>query len=66
MSILDFDIPYSMSFVIAGCIEVSMAIIVMSTVTWQVLIIAFPVIIIVMKVQVSFQSYFIYILELLL
>lgn len=62
MSILDFDIPYSISFVVAGSIEVALVIIVMSTVTWQVLIVAIPVIIIMTYVQVSFQFCLIYIL----
>ncbi|XP_078177310.1 ABC transporter C family member 8-like isoform X1 [Carex rostrata] len=51
MSILDFDIPYSISFVVAASTEVAMIIIIMSTVTWQVLIIAIPVIIIMIRVQ---------------
>ncbi|XP_020088705.1 ABC transporter C family member 8-like isoform X3 [Ananas comosus] len=51
MSILDFDIPYSISFVIAGGVEAAMVIIVMATVTWQVLIVATPVTILMIYIQ---------------
>lgn len=58
MSILDFDIPYSISFVVAASTETAMTIIIMSTVTWQVLIIAIPVIIIMIRVQVGFNFFY--------
>uniref|UniRef100_A0A6V7QR02 ABC transporter C family member 8 n=1 Tax=Ananas comosus var. bracteatus TaxID=296719 RepID=A0A6V7QR02_ANACO len=51
MSILDFDIPYSISFVIAGGVDAAMTIIVMATVTWQVLIVATPVTILMIYIQ---------------
>ncbi|KAJ4808576.1 Multidrug resistance associated protein 1 [Rhynchospora pubera] len=51
LSILDFDIPYSTSYVVAGTIEVAVVIIIMSTVTWQVLIVAIPVIIVLIYIQ---------------
>ncbi|KAF8747856.1 hypothetical protein HU200_013133 [Digitaria exilis] len=51
LSILDFDIPYSMAFVITGGIEVVTTVLVMGTVTWQVLIVAIPVTITMVYVQ---------------
>ncbi|KAJ4782162.1 ABC transporter C family member 8 [Rhynchospora pubera] len=51
LSILDFDIPYSIAFVVTGSIEVAVIIVIMSTVTWQVLIIAIPVLIVLIYVQ---------------
>ncbi|KAJ3691951.1 hypothetical protein LUZ60_012301 [Juncus effusus] len=56
MSILDFDLPYNMSFVIAGATEITMVIIVMASVTWQVLIVAVPVTIVVIYVQRYYVS----------
>ena len=40
LSILDFDIPFSLGFVCSSTIELLMIIIVMASVTWQVLIVA--------------------------
>ncbi|KAL5661815.1 hypothetical protein ACJX0J_028940, partial [Zea mays] len=37
LSILDFDVPYTMTFVITGTIEVAATMIIMIVVTWQVL-----------------------------
>ncbi|ONK80674.1 uncharacterized protein A4U43_C01F20450 [Asparagus officinalis] len=54
MSILDFDIPYSIAFVIAPAIEMIAIIMVMAAVTWQVLVVAIPVLII----MVYFQNYY--------
>ncbi|KAH7651237.1 Xenobiotic-transporting ATPase protein [Dioscorea alata] len=51
MSILDFDIPYCLSFVVAGASEVVGIIVIMSTVTWQVLLVAIPVTILTLYVQ---------------
>ncbi|XP_072965650.1 ABC transporter C family member 8-like isoform X1 [Typha angustifolia] len=51
MSILDFDIPYALAFVLSGSIEIAASIIVMVTVTWQVLIVAVPAIIIILRIQ---------------
>jgi len=42
LSILDFDIPYSITFVASIAIEVLVIICVMASVTWQVLIVAVP------------------------
>ena len=53
LSILDFDIPYSMAFVATGAIEVVTTVLVMGTVTWQVLVVAIPVAITMIYVQVS-------------
>lgn len=53
LSILDFDIPYSMAFVVTGGIEVVTTVLVMGTVTWQVLVVAIPVAITMVYVQVS-------------
>jgi hypothetical protein len=53
LSILDFDIPYSMAFVATGGIEVVTTVLVISTVTWQVLVVAVPVAITMVYVQVS-------------
>jgi len=55
LSILDFDIPYSMAFVTTGTIEVVTTVLVMGTVTWEVLIVAIPVTITIVYVQVSIQ-----------
>lgn len=51
LSILDFDIPYSMAFVVTGGIEVVTTVLVMGTVTWQVLVVAIPVAISMVYVQ---------------
>ncbi|RCV22675.1 hypothetical protein SETIT_4G239600v2 [Setaria italica] len=51
LSILDFDIPYSMAFVVTGGIEVVTTVLVMGTVTWQVLVVAIPVTIAMVYVQ---------------
>ncbi|URE47217.1 Sodium/hydrogen exchanger family [Musa troglodytarum] len=51
LSILDFDIPYSIVFVIAGSIELSGTIVIMASVTWQVLIVAVPAMIRMIFVQ---------------
>lgn len=53
MSVIDFDIPYSIAFVLAAGIESVAIILIMATVTWQVLVVAIPVVIMVVFVQVS-------------
>lgn len=53
LSILDFDIPYSIVFVLSGSLEISGMIIIMASVTWQVLIVAVPVMIRMIFVQVT-------------
>jgi ATP-binding cassette, subfamily C (CFTR/MRP), member 1 len=56
MSILDYDIPYSIAFTLAGFIEVLTTIAAMASVTWQVLIVAIPVLIAVQYVQVNLKK----------
>ncbi|RLN11969.1 ABC transporter C family member 8-like isoform X1 [Panicum miliaceum] len=56
LSILDFDIPYSMAFVTTGSIEVVTTVLVMGTVTWEVLIVAIPVTITMIYVQRYYVS----------
>jgi ATP-binding cassette subfamily C (CFTR/MRP) protein 1 len=56
LSILDFDIPYSMAFVTTGSIEVVTTVLVMGTVTWQVLVVAIPVTITMVYVQRYYVS----------
>ncbi|CAL5039011.1 unnamed protein product [Urochloa decumbens] len=56
LSILDFDIPYSMAFVATGGIEVVTTVLVMGTVTWQVLVVAIPVTITMVYVQRYYVS----------
>ncbi|OAY84416.1 ABC transporter C family member 8 [Ananas comosus] len=51
MSILDFDIPYTLAFVISGAIEITGTIIIMVSVTWQVLFVAIPAIILILYIQ---------------
>ena len=52
MSILDFDIPFCLAFVLAGAVEIVGIIAIMSTVTWQVLLVAIPVTFLTLYVQV--------------
>lgn len=42
LSILDFDIPYAITFVASVIIEILVTIGIMASVTWQVLIVAVP------------------------
>lgn len=56
LSILDFDIPYSMAFVATGGIEVVTTVLVMGTVTWQVLVVAIPVAVTMIYVQRHYVS----------
>lgn len=44
MSVLDLDIPFALAFALSGVIDVTTTILVMATVTWQVLIVAVPII----------------------
>lgn len=53
MSIIDFDIPYSMIFALAGWIELLTTIVILAIVTWQVVIVAIPVMISVVYIQVK-------------
>jgi hypothetical protein len=54
LSILDFDIPYSITFVISVAIEILVIIGIMVSVTWQVLIVAVPAMVASICVQVSY------------
>lgn len=51
LCILDFDIPYSISFVMVGWIEVVTTTAIIAMVTWQVLLVAVPALIILIRVQ---------------
>ncbi|GJN35825.1 hypothetical protein PR202_gb24635 [Eleusine coracana subsp. coracana] len=51
LSILDFDIPYTMTFVISGTIEVAATLVIMIMVTWQVVLVAVPVVIVLLYIQ---------------
>ncbi|XXG45906.1 hypothetical protein AAC387_Pa02g0867 [Persea americana] len=51
LSVVDFDIPYATAYALTGAIEVVTTIIIMATVTWQVLIVAIPVTLVAMYVQ---------------
>ncbi|OVA11350.1 ABC transporter [Macleaya cordata] len=51
LSILDFDIPFSIAFIIAGGIEILSTIAIIATVTWPVLIVAVLVMLAVKYVQ---------------
>ncbi|KAL6006014.1 hypothetical protein ACLOJK_040059 [Asimina triloba] len=51
LSVVDFDIPYSIAFVATGLLDVVSIVVIMATVTWQVLIVAIPVIVIARYVQ---------------
>ncbi|KAH0450481.1 hypothetical protein IEQ34_021173 [Dendrobium chrysotoxum] len=56
LSIVDFDIPYSISFVLIGAIEVVTTTLIIATVTWQVLVVAVPALIITIWVQNYYLS----------
>ncbi|KAJ3693838.1 hypothetical protein LUZ60_009318 [Juncus effusus] len=51
MSTLDFDIPYTLTFVISGTIEVTGTLIIMVSVTWQILVIVLPAILLILYIQ---------------
>lgn len=51
LSVLDFDIPYTMTFVISGTIEVAATIVIMIMVTWQVVLVAVPVVVALLYIQ---------------
>ncbi|KEH18316.1 ABC transporter C family member 8 isoform X2 [Medicago truncatula] len=56
LSILDFDIPYSITFVASTAIEILVVICIMVSVTWQVLIVAVPVMVASIYVQQYYQA----------
>lgn len=60
LSILDFDIPYSIVFVASVAIEILVAIGVMASVTWQVLIVAVPAMVASKYIQVYRLSNFLF------
>uniref|UniRef100_A0A0E0DN39 ABC transporter C family member 13 n=1 Tax=Oryza meridionalis TaxID=40149 RepID=A0A0E0DN39_9ORYZ len=51
LSILDFDIPFAMTFVISGSIEIATTIAIMILVTWQLVLVAIPVIVALLYIQ---------------
>ncbi|OEL13582.1 ABC transporter C family member 8 [Dichanthelium oligosanthes] len=51
LSILDFDVPYTMTFVISGTIEVAATIVIMIMITWQVVLLVVPVVIVLLYIQ---------------
>uniref|UniRef100_A0A0E0KZG8 ABC transporter C family member 13 n=3 Tax=Oryza punctata TaxID=4537 RepID=A0A0E0KZG8_ORYPU len=51
LSILDFDIPFAMTFVISGSIEIATTIAIMILVTWQLVLVAVPVIVALLYIQ---------------
>ncbi|XP_058074067.1 ABC transporter C family member 8-like isoform X2 [Magnolia sinica] len=51
LSVVDFDIPYSIAFVATGALDVISIILIMATVTWEVLIVAIPITFIARYVQ---------------
>ena len=53
LSILDFDVPYTMTFVISGTIEVAATIVIMIMVTWQVVLVVVPVVIVLLYIQAN-------------
>ncbi|KAK8935796.1 ABC transporter C family member 8 [Platanthera zijinensis] len=53
---LDFDIQMSLLFFLAGVVELISIIIIMATVTWQVLVVALPVLIVVTYLQGYYLS----------
>jgi ATP-binding cassette, subfamily C (CFTR/MRP), member 1 len=56
MSTLDFDIPYTLTFVISGTIEVLATLIIMMVVTWELVLIAIPAILLIVYIQVSIRA----------
>lgn len=57
LSILDFDIPYSITFVAAVAIEILVIICIMASVTWQVLIVAVPTMVASKYIQVYYPLF---------
>ncbi|KAL6619883.1 hypothetical protein ACP70R_035022 [Stipagrostis hirtigluma subsp. patula] len=51
LSVLDFDIPYTMTFVISGTIEVAATLVIMAMVTWQIVLVAVPVVMVLLYIQ---------------
>ncbi|XP_058723952.1 ABC transporter C family member 8-like [Vicia villosa] len=56
LSILDFDIPYSITFVLCVALEILVIICIMVSVTWQVLIVAVPAMVASIYIQQYYQA----------
>ncbi|GAU27415.1 hypothetical protein TSUD_356510 [Trifolium subterraneum] len=56
LSILDFDIPYSITLVASLTLEILVVICIMVSVTWQVLIIAIPAMVASIFIQIYYQA----------
>ncbi|CAK8574999.1 unnamed protein product [Lathyrus sativus] len=56
LSILDFDIPYSITFVAGVALEILVIICIMVSVTWQVLIVAVPAMVASVYIQEYYQA----------
>ncbi|KAL5067207.1 hypothetical protein RYX36_018094, partial [Vicia faba] len=56
LTILDFDIPYSITFVLCVALEILVIICIMVSVTWQVLIVAVPAMIASIYIQQYYQA----------
>ncbi|KAK1265019.1 ABC transporter C family member 8 [Acorus gramineus] len=56
MSVLDYDLPFSIAFTLAASIEIVASIVVMAAVTWQVLIVAAPILLVVKYVQAYYLA----------
>jgi hypothetical protein len=54
LSILDFDIPYSITFVASISLEILVVICIMVSVTWQVFIVAVPAMVASIFIQVYY------------
>lgn len=51
MSVVDLDIPFCFGYVVAGLFDVTGILIVMAAVTWEILIVAIPLLIIAYRIQ---------------
>ena len=60
LRVVDFDLPYTIAYVVAGAVDVAMTILIMATVTWQVLIVVIPVIFATRYVQVKSLTIFLF------
>jgi hypothetical protein len=58
MSIMDLDIPFSLTFAVGGTIVFYSSLTVLAVVTWQVLIVAIPMVYVAIRMQVmNFKLY---------
>ncbi|XP_068648270.1 ABC transporter C family member 8 [Aristolochia californica] len=51
LTVIDFDIPYALAFALTGAIEVVSTLGIMAAVTWQVLVVAIPILLLANYVQ---------------